>query len=251
MENKKRLRDNRILLNLYQIYKFIIIFPALGVSLVATALLAAILLFIFGPKTAQISGRIWGRFNSFLTPMFVSVIGTENIDRGQSYIVAANHQSLYDIFAVYGWFPLDFRWVMKMELRKVPVMGYMAEKIGHICVDRSNSRVAVDTINAAKSKITDGTSVFFFPEGTRSETDTMLPFKKGAFRLALDMDLPILPLTIVGTNYVLPANTISLFPGRAKIVIHKPIDIKNYSYETIESLMNDTRKIIESGFTLR
>jgi len=249
VENKKRLRDNRVLLNLYQIYKFIIIFPLLGISLIVLALLATFLLFIFGPRTAQICGKMWSRFNGFITPMFVSVTGTENIDQGQSYIVAANHRSLYDIFAIYGWFPVDFRWVMKMELRKVPVMGYMAEKIGHICVDRSDSRIAINTINAAKNRITGGTSVFFFPEGTRSEVETMLPFKKGAFRLAIDMELPILPLTIVGTNYILPANTISLFPGKAKIIIHKPIDTKKYSYKTMERLMNDTRKIIESGFT--
>ena len=249
VENKKRLRDNRILLNLYQIYKFIVIFPCVGVSTIALALPAALLLFVFGPKTAQICGKIWSRFNGFMTPMLVSVVGMENVDRKQSYVIVANHLSLYDIFAVYGWFPVDIRWVMKIELRKIPIMGYMAEKMGHICIDRSNSRAAINTINAAKNRITGGTSAFFFPEGTRSETETMLPFKKGAFRLAVDMGLPILPLTIVGTNYVLPTNTISLFPGRVKIIAHKPIDIKGYNYETLEKLMNDARIAIESGFT--
>jgi len=249
VKNKKRLRDNRILLNLYQIYKFVVIFPALGISVVVFAAIAALLLFIFGPRTAHICGKIWGRFNGFLTPMFVSVTGVENIDPEQSYVITANHQSLYDIFAVYGWLPLNFRWVMKMELRRVPVMGYISEKIGHICIDRSNPHAAIETINAAKDKISGGTSIFFFPEGTRSEDEMMLPFKKGAFRLAIDMGLPILPLTITGTNYILPTNTISLFPGRARIIIHRPIDIKNYSYDTIEKLMNDTRKVIESGFT--
>ena len=251
MENKKRLRDNKILLNLYQIYKFIIIFPLLGISLIVLALTAIFLLFIFGPKTAHICGKIWSRFNSFITPMFVSITGLENFDRKQSYVIVANHKSLYDVFAVYGWFPADFRWVMKMELRRVPLMGYISEKVGHICIDRSNSRAAIDAINAAKNRITGGTSVFFFPEGTRSETDEMLPFKKGAFRLAIDMELPMLPLTIIGTNDVLPTNTISLFPGRAKIIVHNPIDIKNYNYDTMEKLMRDARKVIESGLTIK
>jgi 1-acyl-sn-glycerol-3-phosphate acyltransferase len=136
---------------------------------------------------------------------------------------------------------------MKIELRRVPIMGYMAEKIGHICIDRSNPSVAINTINAAKGRITNGTSIFFFPEGTRSDTYEMLPFKKGAFRLAIDMQLPILPVTILGTRYVVPNNTISLFPGKAEIIIHKPIPIEGYSHASMDKLMNDVKAVIESG----
>ena len=95
-------------------------------------------------RFVQIAGIIWARFNSFVTPMFVRVIGEENIDRSHSYVVVGNHQSQYDIFVVYGWLPIDFRWVMKIELRKVPIIGYYCYKAGHIFIDRSNSKSAIE-----------------------------------------------------------------------------------------------------------
>ena len=249
MKRKKRLRDNKLLLNLYQIYKYIIFFPFLGLSTVVLACFALPTVFIFkADRIGRKFGRIWSRFNAYMTPMFVSVLGMENIDPNRSYIVVANHLSLYDILAVYGWLPMDFRYVMKMELRRVPIMGYSAEKIGHICIDRSNTERAITTINAARDKISDGTSIFFFPEGKRSSTNAMLPFKKGAFRLALDMQLPVVPITIIGTNDIVPTDTISLFPGKVKIIVHKPLDITAYTHDSMHQLMDDARKIIKSGY---
>ena len=86
----------------------------------------------------------------------------------QSYVIVSNHQSQYDILLMYGWLGTDFRWVMKKELRRVPVLGLACEKLGHIYVDRSDSAAAVASLNAARKKLVNGTSVVFFPEGTRS-----------------------------------------------------------------------------------
>lgn len=249
MKRKKRLRDNKLLLNLYQIYKYIIFFPFLGLSISVLACIAIpTILLTKSDKIGRKFGKAWARSCGFMTPMFVSILGFENVDPKQSYIIVANHRSLYDIFAIYGWLPMDFRYVMKIELRRVPVMGYMAEKIGHICIDRSNSKTAIATINKAKEKITDGSSIFFFPEGRRSENDTMLPFKKGAFRLALDMQLPILPITIIGTADLVPSQSITLFPGKAKIVIHKPIMTSSLGHDNMDELMKQSRLAIESGY---
>ncbi|HOO70343.1 MAG TPA: lysophospholipid acyltransferase family protein [Spirochaetota bacterium] len=188
---------------------------------------------------------MWARLNSLVTPMSVEVIGEENVKNDQSYIIVANHQSQYDIFVVYGWFPGDFRWVMKKELRKAPVIGYFCEKAGHVYIDRSNTEAALQSINEAKSRISGGTSILFFPEGTRSPEAKLLPFKKGAFKFALDMGLPVLPVTIIGTKYILPNNTLALFPGKATMIIHKPIDIREYDEEHIGDLMERTRRVIQ------
>jgi 1-acyl-sn-glycerol-3-phosphate acyltransferase len=240
------MRDNKILYNLYQVYKYIVFFPLLGMFITLDFLVIFIFLFIANERFVQIAGVVWARFNSFITPMFVKVLGEENIDRNQSYIVVANHESQYDIFVIYGWLPIDFRWVMKMELRKVPILGYYCYKAGHIYIDRSNHQAAVESINAAKAKINGGTSVVFFPEGTRN-SGQLLDFKKGAFKFAIDLGLPILPVTIIGTRKILPTNTIGLFPGNAKMIIHKPVDIAGYTETNIEDLMATTRRIIQQG----
>ncbi len=240
------MRDNKILYNLYQVYKYLVFFPLLGMFITLDFIVIFIFLFTASERSIQIAGVVWARFNSFITPMFVKVSGEENIDRNQSYVVVANHESQYDIFVIYGWLPVDFRWVMKMELRKVPILGYYCYKAGHIYIDRSNHQAAIETINAAKAKIKDGTSVVFFPEGTRN-TGQILDFKKGAFKFALDLGLPILPVTIIGTRKILPTNTIGLFPGNATMVIHKPIDIAGYSESNIGELMDRTKKVIQQG----
>ncbi|MBN2160997.1 MAG: 1-acyl-sn-glycerol-3-phosphate acyltransferase [Spirochaetes bacterium] len=243
----EHLRENRTLYNIYQVYKYIVFFPLLGMSTVTLFIIIFLFLFVATESFVQFAGVIWARFNSFVTPMFVKVLGSENIKKNRSYVVVANHQSQYDIFLMYGWLPLDFRWVMKIELRKIPILGYYCYKAGHIYVDRSNSRAAIESINAAKEKIRGGTSVVFFPEGTRSETGGLLDFKKGAFRFAIDMGLPILPVTIVGTRTVLPANSIGLFPGNAKMIIHKPIETGTFTENNISELADRTRQVIQDG----
>jgi 1-acyl-sn-glycerol-3-phosphate acyltransferase len=246
---KKKLRENRFLFSLYQVYKWLIVIPMAVILAAITGLFAFPVIWIFGQKAGQIGGRIWSRLCSLITPMTVSVTGRENIDPKQSYIIAANHQSQYDIFAIYGWLPIDFRWVMKIELRKVPIFGAYSEHAGHICIDRSNPLKAMQSINRAKEKLAAGTSIFFFPEGTRSRDGELLPFKMGAFRLALDMQLPILPITISGTRDILPSGTLKLFPGHVRIIVHKPIDIREFNDQTIVQLAHRTRFAIQNGLT--
>jgi 1-acyl-sn-glycerol-3-phosphate acyltransferase len=119
--------------------------------------------------------------------------------------------------------------------------------VGHIFIDRSSSKAAIQTINAAKSKIRDGTSVVIFPEGTRSRTHDMLPFKKGAFWFAFDLNLPVLPVTINGTRKILPSGSLNLLPGKAEIIIHPAIDINAYDQKDMADLIAHTRGIIAGG----
>jgi 1-acyl-sn-glycerol-3-phosphate acyltransferase len=238
----------KLLYILYQPYKFLIYLPFLLLSTFLLGILAVILVFVSTPRIAsQVCGVTWARLNSYLTPMPVKVLGRENIDKKQSYVIVSNHQSHYDIFVLYGFLGVDFKWVMKMELRKIPVFGVACEKVEHIYIDRSNSKAALESLNRAKEIIVDGTSVIFFAEGTRSMTGELGDFKKGAFFMALDLGIPILPVTIIGTRNVLPPKTKRLMPGRAKMIIHKPIEVEGYSMETISDLMADVRSVIQSG----
>jgi 1-acyl-sn-glycerol-3-phosphate acyltransferase len=192
-------------------------------------------------------GVIWSRVNAFVTPMFVNVRGKEHVKKGISYVVISNHQSYYDIFLIYGWLGIDIKWIMKKELARIPGLGFGSKKVGHIFLDRSNSRVALESLNEAKRKLVNGTSVVIFPEGTRSISGEIGHFKRGAFKLAIDLGLPILPVTISGTKNIWPADTMDIKPGRSSLQIHEPIDINRYSEDSIKDLMEHARMIIEEG----
>lgn len=231
----------------YQPYKWLFMVPLLIATTLICGVLAIFTALLVSPRRGGIFGVIWARINSFFTPMTVGVTGAENIEPGKSYVIVSNHQSQYDIYVLYGWMGVDFRWVMKKELENVPVLGLACKTLGHIYIDRSDTKKAVESINAAKTKIIDGTSVLFFPEGTRSADGSLGDFKKGAFKFAIDMGLPVLPITINGTRNILPKGTLDLMPGGATITVHKPISVKGYNEENMQSLMDRTRMIIKAS----
>jgi 1-acyl-sn-glycerol-3-phosphate acyltransferase len=246
-----RIHVKKLLWLLYQPYKWLIFFPLVGLSTLILGTLAAISVIFFGPKIASIMGGVsWAKFVAFITPMFVKVYGRENVDKKQSYVVVSNHESQFDILMIYGWLGIDFKWVMKKELRKVPALGIACEKLEHIYIDRSNHLASLASLESAKKRIVNGTSVMFFPEGTRTSDGSLGVFKKGAFRMAMDLGIPILPVTIVGTRKILPTKTINVFPGKAKMIIHKPVDITGYGESNIKQLIEKTKEVIMSGFNL-
>ena len=233
---------------LYQPYKYLVVAPVLVLATAFFATLALVLsLFTSSREASRLAGVRWARVMAWVTPMRVEVEGRENIDPHQSYVLVSNHQSQYDIFMLYGWLGVDFKWVMKQELRKVPGIGVACERLGHIFIDRSNHAAAIATLEAARTKIIDGMSVIFFPEGTRSTDGRLLRFKRGAFRMAVDLGLPILPLTVTGTRDVLPANTSDLMPGSARLIIHEPISIEGVTVEGCQELSDRVREVIASS----
>jgi len=239
---------NKIGRLLFQPYKWLIYIPFLGLSTFILGGPTVLTAMIASPKIAgKLCAVPWARMNAAVALMFVTVSGREHVDPQQSYVIVANHQSLFDIFVVYGWLGLDFRWVMKQELRKVPILGYCCEKLEHIYIDRSNRRAALASLDEAKEKIVNGTSILFFPEGTRSKTGKLLSFKKGAFRMALDLQLPLLPVTIVGTKDILPSGTMDLMPGRARLIIHEPIPVDQYEASTLTTLMKAAKERINTA----
>jgi len=242
----KNFTESKLARILYLPYKWLVFMPGLAFFTMLCGMSAIVLASTAGPRRANVMGVIWSRIMAWLTPMHVTVEGLSNLRPGSSYVICCNHSSHFDVFVLYGWFPAPFKWVMKMELRKVPFLGAACDRLGHIYIDRSNHERAVASINAARERISGGESVLFFPEGTRSRDGRLGNFKKGAFKMALDMELPILPVTIIGTGKILPSHTMELFPGDAHMVIHPPVSTAGYGDGNIEALMDAVRGVIAS-----
>lgn len=230
----------------YQPYKWLFVVPFLGLSTIIVGTLAILTAIVINPVVGGRFAVLWAKLNSCITPMSVNVKGLENIESKQSYVIVANHLSLYDIYVLYGWIGVDIRWVMKQELRKVPVIGFVCKTLEHIYIDRSSSEKAIKSINKAKEKICNGTSIIFFPEGTRSNDFTLKPFKKGAFKLAIDLGLPVLPVTIKGTHKILGKGTLNLMPGTADLIVHEAIDTSEYDDSTLNDLVKKSRDAVKS-----
>jgi 1-acyl-sn-glycerol-3-phosphate acyltransferase len=233
---------------LYKFYTWLIFVPLFVAATCFFVLLGVLAVIFFDDRTAnRTTGVWWARFASIITPMFVTVIGRGNIEKNTPYIVVANHQSHYDIFVLYGWLGLDLKWVIKKELRKIPVFGFAGEMGGNIFIDRSNPKTAYASLAEARSKIERGSSIIMLPEGTRSNTGELGEFKKGAFILSLDLGIPVLPVTIINTEKILPARSFDLFPGRATMKIHKPVFPAAYTHEKIDAFIKDVRDTIRDG----
>jgi len=238
----------RILRILYQPYKWLVYFPIVALGTFFFGTLALVLLLFFEVRfVSQLCGGGWGRLLCWATPVGVKVTGRRNLDKTRSCVIVANHQSHYDILVIYGWIGVDFKWVMKKELRKIPILGIASHRGGHIFIDRSNNEAARATLREAKKKISGGTSIVFFPEGTRTTTGSMGEFKKGAFVMALDLGIPVVPVTIAGSRRVMPSKTLDIFPGRIHMIIHPPIDVARYTRATLEDLMDEARLTIQAG----
>lgn len=234
-------------LRLYPLWQWLVFIP---VAVVATifAGLAAVPTALVSPRAANLQIAVrWSRLLAWLTPARVEVEGAEHVELGQSYVVVANHQSQFDIPVIYGFCGLDLRWVMKAELRRIPFVASGCRAIGHIFIDRSNPEQARQAINLAVSRLQAGTGILFFPEGTRSRSGELLPFKKGAFRVAVDQELPVLPLTVSGTREVMPAGSLSLCPGTVRLQIHPPVSTVGSTTADIEPLKEAVRATIASG----
>lgn len=232
----------------YQVYVWLVLLPVVAGLTLVFSLLTVIFAALVNPPFASRTFAVnWARLAAWLTPIRVHVEGGEHARRHRSYIVASNHQSMYDILVIYGWLRLDLKWVMKKELRKIPGIGIGCEKAGHIFIERRNPKQASQAIAKALAGLGEGIGLLFFPEGTRSLDGRLLPFKKGAFRTAVDQQLPVLPVTLVGTRDILPAKSLRLFPGSARLVIHPPIETAGMATEDLERLMDQTRAAIESA----
>ncbi len=244
--NHSRSSDQPAWLNLYPLYQWLIYVPlAVLTTLICGAL--AVPVALISPRVAnQYVAVPWGRILAWLVPLRVEVEGRQHLDPGQSYVVVANHQSQFDIPVIYGWIGLDLRWVAKAELGRIPFMAAGCRAIGHVFIDRSDPDQARQAIDRAVKRLRRGTGLMFFAEGTRSRSGSLMPFKKGAFRVAVDQQLPVLPVTVIGTRNALPAGSLSIRPARVRLVIHPPLTTTGLEAGDARSLRHDCHARIAS-----
>ncbi|MGV8057427.1 MAG: lysophospholipid acyltransferase family protein [Smithellaceae bacterium] len=192
--------------------------------------------------------KLWAKILLLMSNTKVEVIGKENILRGKPQIFMANHQSDFDILIVLAHIPGQFRWIAKKELFHIPVFGAAMKAAGYIEIDRHNHEKAMQSLDEAALRIREGKSVMSFPEGTRSRNGEIRTFKQGIFHLAIKSGVPIVPVSIVGSGKIMPKRSLTVTPGKVKLVIGKPIDVKNYNIENRHELIDHVRKIIIKNY---
>jgi 1-acyl-sn-glycerol-3-phosphate acyltransferase len=141
--------------------------------------------------------------------------------------------------------PGDLRFLAKKELYKIPLVSFALRTMGMIAVDRSNPDAAANSIELAVSHLRNGKSVILFPEGTRNRGEGLLPFKKGAFVLAIKAQVPIVPVVIFGAEKSIAPDTIFLYPATIRMIFHDPIDTSGIDLEQRTELLEKTRSIME------
>ncbi len=194
-------------------------------------------------KIYDIVSYLWCRSILIISDIKAEIEGLENFEPDKNYVITGNHLSLMDIPPLMVYFPGKLRWVFKKELGRVPVFGWVLS-VAHIKVDRSNSTKAKESMSTIKKKLKKGTSVMIFPEGTRSKTGEIGKFKKGAFIIALQNQVDILPYAIYGTRQILKPQTVQINSGKVFISFRKPINTENYSFEKRNNLVEDCRNVI-------
>lgn len=210
---------------IYRIYQFTLMWPLMLVATALTAIVTAFGSMAFGGRWwGYYPPMLWSRVMCLLSWVRVEVKGREHISRGTSYVFVANHQGAYDIFSIYGYLGHNFKWMMKKSLEKIPMVGWACKRAGEIFVDNSSPYAIRTTMRAAEKQLAGGMSLVVFPEGARTFTGRMGRFKRGAYTLAQEFGLPVVPLTIDGAFAVMPRTARLPRPGRIVLTIHQPID---------------------------
>lgn len=185
--------------------------------------------------------RVWGKSILWVSGIRVKTEGFDPALKNQSCIYMSNHQSNYDIPVLLSALPVQFRWLAKAELFKIPIFGRSMRGAGYISIDRSNRKSAFHSLAKAAEMIRSGTSVMIFPEGTRSSDGVLLPFKKGGFVLAVDAGVPIIPIVISGTHKIMPKGRLLITRQLVRIKLGDPLQSSDYTRKTKDDLMAHVR----------
>lgn len=182
--------------------------------------------------------RSWARHALRAGGVRVNVEGMQHVHRDRPQVFASNHQSWFDVFALAAVIPGKYRFVAKKELEKIPIFGRAWKAAGHISIDRGDRGSAIRSLEQAGALIReDNSSVVIFPEGTRSWDGTMLPFKKGAFMLALHTGVEIVPAAVVGSRDVLRKGDWRVYARSITVRFGEPVDTSRFSIETRDELI--------------
>jgi 1-acyl-sn-glycerol-3-phosphate acyltransferase len=193
-------------------------------------------------RAAHWCARTWSRLILATTGVQVHVEGLDRIERGQTYVFIANHQSIYDIPVVFASLPFQLRIIAKESLGRFPFLGWHLRRAGHLLVDRSHPDRA-GILNRWRGLVADHLSLVIFPEGTRSSDGRVRRFLGGSFLLALEAGLTIVPLSISGSRHVMPKGRLMTCPGRVTLVVHEPVVTSKIEAPTIADARNLAKRI--------
>lgn len=231
----------------YRIYQILFMLPVLLTATIITALITIIGSILFGGRWwGYWPAHCWAKLFCILSFVRVTVKGRENISKGTSYVFVANHQGAYDIFAIYGYLGHNFKWMMKKALERIPLVGYSCRRAGHIYVDNRTPAAIRQTMADAERQLAGGMSVVVFPEGSRTLDGKVHAFRRGAYTLAVEFGLPVVPLTIDGAYKVMPRTALLPRPGHITLTIHRPIEAPSDGHE-MKSLIETSRQAILSA----
>jgi len=193
-------------------------------------------------NAAHSIATFWAKAVMRLAGIHVSVRGIENIPRHAPLIILSCHRGAFDIPALQSVLPVQFRWVAKKSLFKLPLVGWSMSLAGYISIDREKGAAAYKSIDAAAEKIKAGTSVLIFPEGTRNTGNELLLFKKGGFTLAQRSGAAIVPVAITGTEKILKKGGFWVSPSKVIVSIGRPVPVAGHKEKELREI---TRAAIE------
>ena len=177
----------------------------------------------------------------------VEVNGRETLDPNQTYIFTPNHQSLIEVPLWVGYLERNIAYLGKKEVFKYPIFGHGIRLVGVVPVDRSNSPAAVESAKLATENLKRGKSYVVYPEGTRSPDGRLLPFKKGAFMMAIEAGVAVVPVTVSGATRIMPKAKIEVHPSTVRLTIHAPIPTTGYARDNVTELVSRTRQQVLSA----
>lgn len=228
----------KILVKIYTLW-VLIVFTVFMILLLPGIMIPLLL----GPKFSRIGYFflwLWSWIFSMLTFIRYDLRGRENIQKKTSYIYVSNHTSFLDIPGIRLLIPGEFRPIAKKELLKIPVFGFIV-KAATVVVDRSNAQSRKQSIEKLRDILKGGISILVFAEGTQNRTTEILqPFKDGAFRIAIDTQLPIIPLVVIGAGPLMPPGKMDIKPGNIKVVAGEPISVEGLTTDDVQTLKQQT-----------
>ncbi|HEU4390805.1 MAG TPA: lysophospholipid acyltransferase family protein [Blastocatellia bacterium] len=176
----------------------------------------------------------------------VIVDGIDRLEKSQTYVFTPNHQSLIEVPLLITFLRHNVAYLAKKELFKYPIFGFGLKVIGAVPVDRGNQTSAVESARRATKKLREGKSYVVYPEGTRSPDGKLQQFKKGAFRMAVEAGVPVVPITISGSTAIMPKGELRVSPATVRMTIHDPIPTSGKTLENVDDLLEATRERILS-----
>lgn len=193
---------------------------------------------------SYITSKVFSKTLLAIAGVKLDITGLEQIDKKEKYIFVSNHSSYFDIPVLISAIPNNLRFIYKKSIAYVPFFGWSVYFGGYVAVDRSNARSGFEAIKKAASIIkTKGLSFIIFPEGTRSIDGSIGNFKRGAFILASEVKEKIVPVTLIGTNKVLPKKKYTIKSGTVKVIVGKPMD-----YSDDKDFLNNIKQVIVDNY---